>query len=44
MDPIVLESNGSELGADQQQQQQQQPHQQQQQQQYGEVNQLGSSL
>ncbi|XP_068967465.1 paired box protein Pax-1-like [Bombus flavifrons] len=41
MDPIVLESNGSELGADQQQQQQQQPHQQQQQQQYGEVNQLG---
>ncbi|XP_017767399.1 PREDICTED: paired box protein Pax-1-like [Eufriesea mexicana] len=42
MDPIVLESNASELGAaDQQQQQQQQPHQQQQQQQYGEVNQLG---
>lgn len=37
----MLESNASELGADQQQQQQQQPHQQQQQQQYGEVNQLG---
>ncbi|XP_053979125.1 paired box protein Pax-1-like [Hylaeus volcanicus] len=43
MDPIVLENNAAELGADQQQQQQQQQqqHHQHQQQQYGEVNQLG---